>query len=295
MRSIRAGAGTFACVCANLARMRVQNSTVVVFLVGLLAFSGWAQDPSNEYRVGAGDVLRVEGFEQEEISGEFPVEGSGAMTFPLLGDVPVSGLTTFEVARLLEQLLEKDFYVDVQLQIEVSEYRSQPVTVLGEVARPGTYYLRGQTSLMEILSEAGGIRPAAGAVLEVRRKSPNGDQIERRVLRFDTAKVVTGESGTDTYLQLGDVISVSARQLYFIHGEVARPGQYDIARGLTLMQAISQAGGLGKFASRTIEVHREADDGKEILDFDLAQIRKGKVDDPLIHHGDVIIIKRRFL
>jgi len=273
--------------------MTLKETAVLLLMLGLLAASGWAQDSSTEYRVGAGDVLIVEAFQQVEISGKFPVEGSGAMTFPLLGDVPVSGLTTYEVARLLEQLLEKDFYVDVQLQVEVAQYQSQPVTVLGEVARPGTYYLRGQTSLLQILSEAGGIKSSAGGVLEIRRMRP-GDPQEREVLSFPTATLLTGEDGNDVYLMIGDVVSISGRQLFFIHGEVSRPGQYEIGAKLTLMQAVSQAGGLGRFASQTIEVHHGAEDGKEIQVYDLAQIRKGKVDDPSIHNGDVIIVKRRF-
>ena len=85
----------------------------------------------------------------------------------------------------------------------------------------------------------------------------------------------------------GDVVSVSAKQRYFITGEISKPGQYDLSPGMTLMQAISQAGGQGKFASQTVEVHRGGDGDKEILAFDLSHIRKGKAPDPAIEAGDV--------
>jgi polysaccharide export outer membrane protein len=246
------------------------------------------------YRIGAGDILKVEAFQHEDISGEFSVEESGAITYPLLGSVAVAGLTASEASQLLEKLLEKDFYVDVQLQVEVKEYRSKPVTVLGEVQDPGTYYLKGHTTLTQILAEAGGIKSTAGAVVELRRLEPVDGAERPKVYSFVTAKLLTGEQGTEVEIKEGDVLSVSAKQLYFITGEVARPGQYEITRGMTLMQAISQAGGQSKFASQSVELHRESGSQKEILSFDLSQIRKGKAEDPPIHSGDVVIVRRRF-
>ena len=266
--------------------------------LALFGFSvGAAEDsaPADAgYRVGPGDVLEVEAFSHDEISGQFAVEESGEISFPILGRLSVAGRTTSEIARHIEELLERDYYHDVQLQVEVEQYRSQPVTVLGEVARPGTYYLDGRTSLQTILAEAGGLTGSAGPVVELRRleEIDGGEQPVVRV--FGTSRLVSGEEGRDVVLRPGDVVSVSTRQRYFITGEVASPGQYDLMSGMTLMQALSQAGGQGKFASQTVEVHRGGNGDKQIQTFDLSQIRKGKVGDPLIEAGDVIIIRRRF-
>ena len=271
---------------------------IALLLVGIPAAPSAAQEAgpieTSAYRVGAGDVLTVEAYTHDEISGSFAVEAGGDISFPLLGRIRVEGRTTSEIADHLESLLEKDYYVDVQLQVEVEEYRSQPVTVLGEVSRPGTFYLEGQTSLHKILAEAGGIKTTAGAVIELRRLE-GAEQVSEPVVRvFETQSVATGEVGRDVILKPGDVVSVSAKQRYFITGEIAKPGQYDLSTGMTLMQAISQAGGQGKFASQTVEVHRGGDGDKEILTFDLAHIRKGKASDPVIEPGDVLIIRRRF-
>jgi len=246
------------------------------------------------YVVGAGDVLRVEAYTHDEISGEFAVENGGAISFPLLGRVDAAGSTTAEIAARLEELLEKDYYVDVQLQVEVEEYRSKPVTVLGEVARPGTFYLEGETSLHTILAEAGGMKTTAGATIEVRRLQLV-DGAETPVVQiFETNAVRSGEQGRTVLLQPGDVVSVSAKQRYFITGEITKPGQYDLSPGMTLMQAISHAGGQGKFASQTVEIHRGGEADKEIMTFDLGQIRKGRATDPSVEAGDVLIIRRRF-
>jgi polysaccharide export outer membrane protein len=267
---------------------------VMVIAVGTPAAQETAARGTSSYTIGAGDVLKVEAYTHDEISGSFAVETSGEISFPLLGRLAVAGLTTEEAASLLETLLEKDYYVDVQLQVEVAEYRSQPVTVLGEVARPGTYYLEGRTSLHSILAEAGGINAAAGSVIELRRVQKENGDAEPTVRIFATDSVRSGENGRDVILAPGDVVSVSVKQRYFITGEVARPGQYDLSPGMTLMQAISQAGGQGKFASQRVEVHRGGEGEKEIMTFDLSEIRKGRESDPGIEAGDVLIVKRRF-
>jgi polysaccharide export outer membrane protein len=246
------------------------------------------------YRVGIGDVIEVEAYQEDEISGEFSIEDSGAITFPLLGTVSVAGMTTAEISTLLEQLLEKDYYVDVQLKVEVKVFASQPVTLLGEVQLPGTYYLEGRTTLTELLSKAGGLKSSAGPVLELRRTARVEGEGPPEPMIFETAKLSTGEVGRDVVLRAGDVLYVSPKQIYFITGEVARPGQYEISLGMTLMQALSQAGGVGKFASQVIEVHREVNGEKQILTFDLSHIRKGRLADPTVLPGDVIFVKRRF-
>lgn len=274
-----------------------RTAWLVVLLIPVFAFSVDAQEAAplnHDYRVGPGDVLRVDGFQNEEISGEFSVETSGMMAFPLLGVVDVKGLTTLEIAQRLEELLERDFYVDVQLQVEVAEYLSQPVTLLGEVHRPGTFYLRGRTTITQLLADAGGLTANCGPVLELRRIERLDGQSVQRVFTYSTSTLRTGEEGGGFEVRAGDVVSVSAKELYFITGEVAKPGQYEISRGMTLMQALSQAGGQSKFASQSVELHRESGGAKQIMTFDLSQIRKGKAADPRIEPGDVLIVRRRF-
>ncbi len=266
-------------------------------LIQVLAAAAMAQEvmpQGHDYRVGPGDVLRVEAFQNDEISGEFSVETSGWMAFPLLGAVEVKGLTTAEISLRLEELLERDFYVDVQLQVEIAQYLSQPVTLLGEVQRPGTYYLRGRTTITQLLADAGGLTANCGPILELRRIEQLDDQSVQRVFTYSTTTLRTGEEGGGFEVHAGDVVSVSAKELYFITGEIAKPGQYEISRGMTLMQALSQAGGQSKFASQSVELHRESGGAKQIMTVDLSQIRKGKIADPRIEPGDVLIVRRRF-
>ena len=282
-----------------LPTMAVMRFWFTVFLSVFLAVTpvGAQEDKTTEsvgYEVGIGDVIEVTAFQEEEITGEFLVEASGAITFPLLGPVPVAGMTPAAISAILEELLERDFHVDVQLKVKVEVFASQPVTLLGEVQAPGTYYLEGRTTLTDLLSKAGGLKSSAGPVLELRRTSRIEGEGPPEPMVFETSKLSTGEIGRDLILQAGDVLYVSPKQIYFITGEVARPGQYEISRGMTLMQALSHAGGVGKFASQVIEIHREEAGEKKILSFDLSHIRKGRLADPAVISSDVIFVKRRF-
>jgi len=164
---------------------------------------------NGEYRVGIGDVISVEAFQEDEISGDFPVESSGAITYPLLGAVSVAGMTPAEIASVLEAKLEMDYYVDVQLKVAVGVFASQPVTLLGEVQAPGTYYLEGRTTLTELLSKAGGLKSSAGPVLELRRTARIEGEGPPEPMIFETAKLSTGEAGRDVILRAGDVLSAA--------------------------------------------------------------------------------------
>ena len=261
--------------------------------VTFVAFLVHADETESVYHVGVGDTLYITAFQHQEISGDFQIAEDGTISYPLIGQVHVSGKSVAAISALVERLLERDFFIDVQLRVEIREHRSRPVTVLGQVNRSGTYYLRGRTVLTEIIAEAGGIASSAGPEIELRRMVRA--QGEAPVVEvFHTAKVMTGEQGHDVVLQPGDVISVSAKKQFFITGEVRGPGQYEISRGLTLMQAVSQAGGMSKFASQNVEIHREIDDEKVIETHDYGDIRKGRIADPLIRSGDIIIVRKRF-
>ena len=261
---------------------------IVLLLVLAVAVLVTADTHGKGYRIGAGDVIEVTAFQHEELCGSFQVSEEGVITYPLIGQIEAVGRTVADISSELERLLEKDFFVDVQLSVEVREHRSQPVVVLGEVRRPGTVFLSGKTMLTDIISEAGGLAVGAGPEIELRRMGAG------EVLVFSTEKVRTGEEGRDIEVRVGDVISVSSKQLFFITGEISSPGQYEISQGLTLMRAVSQAGGYSKFASRIIEIHRVVGGEKTIETHDLGDIRKGKADDPVIMADDVLIVRRRF-
>src|SRR5216117_1163453 len=90
-------------------------------------------------------------------SKEYPVTLDGRVPFPLIGSVPAVGLTTTEFAKRLRDLLEKDYLVNPQVIVAVKEYLSRKVHVIGDAEKPGLFYLTGPTTLLEVLSKAGGL------------------------------------------------------------------------------------------------------------------------------------------
>ncbi len=124
---------------------------------------------SGEYRVGPGDVLDVKVFEVEELSNPAVVSPRGTVSLPLIGEVFVGQKTTLQIEVRLKQLYEINLLQDPQISVSVQEFRSQPVSILGAVERPGVYQLQGRRRLVEVLAMAGGLTAEVGDVITISR------------------------------------------------------------------------------------------------------------------------------
>jgi polysaccharide export outer membrane protein len=255
-----------------------------------------AAEASTDYRVGPGDVLDIAVLGNADLSRTATVQPSGSITFPLLNEVPVAGLTVSEVQRRMTALLIKDFLVDPHVEVKVKEFQSQFVIVLGEINTPGRKVLRGGSRLVDILVEAGGFTPRASGEIVITRTDgafEGGSKVLH--MRLGGAFSAQDYVGLEMSLRNGDVITAPARQYVTVEGEVQRPGRYAIEGDLTVTGAISTAGGLTRFGSSDVKLRRiEAGTGKvTITKVDLKDIRKGKHPDPPVAPNDVITIPRR--
>ncbi len=142
-----------------------------------------------EYRLGAGDKVRVLVYNEQDLSGEFEVDGTGQISLPLIGTLKVSGLTVTEVERQVGNKLANGFLINPQVSLEIMNYR--PFYILGEVKQPGSYdYVNGMT-ILNAVALAGGFTPRAQEKkIEVTRK--NGDK-EIKLQSAITAKVLPGD------------------------------------------------------------------------------------------------------
>ena len=244
-------------------------------------------------RVGSGDVLRVTVFGQPDLSAEVGVNDKGVLTLPLIGGIDVTGLTTSEISARVADALRKGQYLrNPEVSVEVVQLRSQMVSVLGEVSRPGRYPIPGHLSVLELLATAGGLTAQADqTVTLLRRKSDsagnnNGNgsvesDVRIPILLGETK--ATERSPLDVELNTGDVVYVNKKKLFYIHGEVNRPGSYPMEQDMNVMRAISLGGGMTQRASqRRIYINREMPDKgvKEI---------KAKLTDPVLP-GDVVYV-----
>jgi polysaccharide export outer membrane protein len=262
----------------------------------------WLPSPSpppaerDDYRLGPGDVLEITVLGNADLSRTATVQPSGSITFPLVNEVAVAGLTVSEVQRKMTALLTKDFLVDPHVEVRVKDYQSQFVIVLGEVNTPGRKVLRGGSRLIDVLVESGGFTPRASGEVVITRTDGSfdgGTPVLR--MRLGGAFSVQDYVGLEMPLRNGDVITAPARQYVTVEGEVQRPGRYAIEGDLTVTGAISTAGGLTRFGSSDVKLRRiDAATGKvTITKVDLKSVRKGSRPDLPVGPNDVITVPRR--
>ncbi|KAA1188919.1 polysaccharide export protein [Pseudohalioglobus sediminis] len=142
------------------------------------AGSGTIVLPESDYRIGPADELHIDVFQVEELSGTEKVNSRGYIRMPLLGPVKVGGLTREQAEDLLSELYGESYLQDPQVNIDIVDYASRQVTVIGAVERPGVYPLKGQTTLLQALAMAGGMeRLADEAEIVVFRTNASGEVI----------------------------------------------------------------------------------------------------------------------
>lgn len=239
---------------------------------------------SQEYRVGAGDVLRIAAFQSPELSLDVQVSETGRISYPLVGAVEVAGQSPFEIGRMLERRLrDGNFFKAPQINVLVADYRSKVVSVAGQVFRPGRYPIdRGTLRLSELIAQAGGVQPTGADDVTVLRDGPNGPQR----LTVNLATLFNGKDSADLVVIGGDRVFVDRAPRMYVRGEVQRPGEFQISPGLTIGQALAVAGGATLRGNEgNIDVFRIGADG-----------RRTKIDanrGDTVRAGDEIIVRER--
>jgi polysaccharide biosynthesis/export protein len=267
--------------------------TTVLLLLVLVGVTPSASAQS-EYVVGAQDVLSIAVYDQADLTGQFTVDEDGSLTFPLVGRVMVAGRTVRDVEAELHRLLADGFLKNPQVSASIAQYHSQRLFVMGEVRAPGAYPLTGNMSIIEAIARAGGTTPqAAEEVLIVRPSSDDGgdgpraaDAEDATVIRVNVAEIQSGELSMNVSLHGGDTVVVQRAQGIYVFGQVKAPGSYPIEKGMTVLQALSLAGGVtDRGSTGRINVVRTVDGKKEEMKVKLADV---------VEPGDTIIVKERF-
>jgi len=194
---------------------------------------------SGDYKIGEEDLVKINVFDHPELSLDARVSKSGNITFPLLGQLQVAGLTTREMEQQLVTKLEAGAFVrNPQVSVLVTEYQSQKISVMGQVARPGQYSLAKQNRVLDMLAQAGGVLNVVAA-----------DQAS--LLRHDGTKqaidlhsLFDGDPSQNPPVSAGDTIYVPKAPVFYVYGQVQRAGVYRLERNMTVYQAISAGGGL---------------------------------------------------
>jgi polysaccharide export outer membrane protein len=253
----------------------------LVALATMLAGSQ-ATAKSEDYRLGAGDLLKIVVFDHDEFSVDARVSQTGNITFPLVGQVPVAGLSTRDAELLLARdLMDGGFVKQPQISVLVSEYQSQKVSVMGQVTKAGQYPLEASKRVIDVLAMAGGVLndSAADDATVVRT---DGSRVE-----IDLQRLFDGDPQMNLEVHDGDTVFVRRAPQFYIYGLVQHPGEYRLTRNTTISQAISIGGGLTlRGTQRRAIVKRVDAQGKE---------HKYSVrDEDVLQPNDVLLIKESF-
>ncbi len=223
-----------------------------------------AAAPPADYRLGAGDMVRVQVFQNPDLTVEARVSESGSIGYPLLGQVQLGGLTLREAQqRIADGLRQGRFLRAPQVTLQLLQARGHQVAVLGQVARPGRFALEASNvRASDILAAAGGITPQGDDVVIISGQR-NGQPFRRVV---DVHSLFSGNaSDQDLLLDGGDTLFVPRAPVFYIYGEAQRPGPYRIERGMTMMQALAAGGGPTPRGSATrLRLHRAGPDGQVV-------------------------------
>jgi len=234
-----------------------------------------------DYRIGEGDVLTISVYGHDDMETTERVSGDGRIILPLIGQLDVNGLTVAEVSGLIAGKLSEGYIISPQVSVFVKEFRSRKAVIMGEVLKPGLYELKGETTLLELISMAGGLARDAGNVATIKRTGPDG---KLRTLDIDFMAIMeSGDVSLDVPVYDGDSLYVTKAGLIYVTGEVRKPDAYKLSDGATVIKAIARAGGFTDKASvRKVRIIRKVD-GRE------TQMENVSMDEYVIPE-DVIVV-----
>ncbi len=252
-------------------------------LATALAVCANAQDKQPEYRLGAGDSIRVTVFQNPDLTVETRVTENGTITFPLIGSVNIGGMAISTAEQTIAKALQAGGFIkQAQVNILVLQNRGNQVSILGNVNRPGRFPLETfNTRISEMLATAGGIS-ATGADVAILTGTRDGKPFRKEI--DIVGMFLNNQLKEDILLAGGDVIYVSQQPMYYIYGEVQKPGSFRVERGMTIRQALAQGGGpTPRGTERNLGLYRRGPDGKiQTLSPDL---------NSLVQPDDVLYIK----
>jgi polysaccharide export outer membrane protein len=233
-------------------------------------------------------------YNEPQLTGKFRVEKDGEFSYPFLGRVRAGGRTLAELADVLKVRLADGYLRHPQVTVDVDQFRSQNVFVMGEVRSPGKYVLSGPVTLLDALASAGSTTPLAGSeVLIVHPKeqisgSPTlPDQRDAEVVTVNLREIEDGRLSRNVTVRDGDTIFVTKAERFFVVGLVRNAGSYVLERNMTVLQALSTAGGvIERGSSRRLRIVRIVGDKRQEFDAKPTDI---------VQPGDTIVVRQRLL
>jgi polysaccharide export outer membrane protein len=258
------------------------------------------------YILGPGDQIAIHVLSLDEINDKpISIDPNGSIRLPLIGEIHVSGLTVQQLQSQITQRLNT-YMVQPDVSVSITNFRSQPVSVIGAVNTPGVHQLEGRKTLAEMLSLAGGLRPDAGYRVELTRhiewgNIPLPNAVTDPTGTFSVAEIALKEiieaknPAKNVLIMPNDVISVPRAQVVYVIGEVHKPGGFALQdrETVSVLEALSMAEGLGRTAAPAgakILRARSGDSNRIQIAVDLKKILGGREKDVPLQPNDILLI-----
>ena len=251
-----------------------------------------------DYRIGRQDLLEIKVFGVDELNQTVRVSDDGSISMPLLGRLAVAGLTKTELEQLLARLLGERYVRDPQVTVFVKEYESKRIAVTGAVKSPGTFEMLGRKTLLEMISMAGGLDADLGKEIIVFRQSE--DRPTERIAVDLEQLVYRADPALNLVLEPNDIVYVPAVEKIriFVSGAVRNPDVYEVPRDepVTVLKAVTLAGGptIRAAEKKTQILRTDTAGGRVVLNVDLKKVKRGKIEDPLLREGDIVLVPESF-
>jgi polysaccharide export outer membrane protein len=262
-----------------------------------------------DYMIGSGDLLTVEVFDVPELSRDVRVNETGFISLPLIPvKVHVAGLTTFQLQDKLAELLQTNGLVSTpQVSVSLKEQHSQPITVIGSVKNPMVIQAARQTTLLQVLSQAGGVADDAGSVVVITRPPSAPEEpgetgaakvpSEPQTFMISLSDLLdTGNSTFNIPVLGGDVVSVPRAGIIYVVGAVQRPGGFVMQNDrdrMTTLKILSLAGGTTGSAKerQAVILRKNPETGKrDEVPVDLKRVMQLKTEDVMLQPSDILYI-----
>lgn len=263
--------------------------SILFFVISIVCMRTVAAQSLKEdnYLIGAGDKLEITVWAGEKketsLTGYYVVFSSGYIEMPLIGKVTVEDLALEEVSTVLEEHLGARFIREPKVTLSIKEYGSKTISILGAVDTPGSYRLERRTTLAEALARAEGINELEKGAKQVKVTRADGEK-----LVFDLEKVMEGVAVLE--MQAGDVIFVTDGLYVIVNGRVEHPGTIPWREGMTITEAIAEAGGALPAAHlREVFLLR----GEQRIPVNVKWILQGKEADVPLENGDKVFLEER--
>ena len=261
--------------------------------------------PDERYRIGPGDILDIKVFNKPQFNREgVRVDPRGKIRMPLIKEEIVAACQTEEQLEAKITELLKEYIREPQVTVQIKEYQSEPVAVLGAVRAPSRFQLQRRVRLLELLTFVNGPSENAGRTVQVVHTGPrvscessltvpnaDSETTANVIDSYQLSETLRGDEKSNPYVQPGDVVSIAVADQVYVIGNVVRPSAIALTEPMTVSRAIAMAGGTAldtrKGDIRIIRQTPGTTDRKEIP-VDLEAINRHKAEDVVLVANDII-------